>query len=246
MKNRRNYYRILHVQPDAPTEVIKNSYRTLMLKLRHHPDLGGDHWNATLINEAYRVLADPVARAQYDRRFTYLHRPPTQRHTQDTRQEGHRENGACHSRGTPDPKNQCPFCQAAHPAGLREDPEAECRVCRSPLCEPRRLKGQDKTKRSIARVKQYSLIVFYTHWPQRRGYRGTIRDLSPHGLQFTAAKPLRQNQVIKINSDTLEAIARIASCEPLPDSTGHDLRIGGEFITLRFTQSRGTFVSEEV
>ena len=42
MENRRNYYRILHVQPDAPTEIIKSSYRTLMQKLRMHPDLGGD------------------------------------------------------------------------------------------------------------------------------------------------------------------------------------------------------------
>jgi DnaJ-class molecular chaperone len=50
--NRRNYYRILHVQPDAPTEVIKSSYRTLMQRLKMHPDLGGDHSEAALINEA--------------------------------------------------------------------------------------------------------------------------------------------------------------------------------------------------
>ena len=30
MQNRRNYYRILHVQQDAPVEIIKTSYRTLM------------------------------------------------------------------------------------------------------------------------------------------------------------------------------------------------------------------------
>ena len=49
-KNRRNYYRVLHVQPDAPIEVIKASYRALMGPLRHHPDLGGDHETAALIN----------------------------------------------------------------------------------------------------------------------------------------------------------------------------------------------------
>ena len=38
-KNRRNYYRLLHVQPDAPTEVIKSSYRTLMRTLKRHPAL---------------------------------------------------------------------------------------------------------------------------------------------------------------------------------------------------------------
>ena len=69
MKNRRNYYRVLQVQPDAPLEVIKASYRTLMQKLKHHPDLGGDHSNATFLNEAYAVLCDPHKRADYDRKL---------------------------------------------------------------------------------------------------------------------------------------------------------------------------------
>ena len=55
MQNRRNYYRLLQVQPDAAPEVIKASYRTLMQKLRLHPDLGGDEWNA---------LAPLISRAQ--------------------------------------------------------------------------------------------------------------------------------------------------------------------------------------
>ncbi len=52
MKNRRNYYRILQVQPDASPEVIRASYKTIMRELKTHPDLGGGHWNATLVNEA--------------------------------------------------------------------------------------------------------------------------------------------------------------------------------------------------
>lgn len=66
MRNLRNYYRILHVERDAPAAVIKGSYRTLMQTLRHHPDLGGDAWNAQLLNEAMATLGDPVARARYD------------------------------------------------------------------------------------------------------------------------------------------------------------------------------------
>lgn len=64
---RRNYYRILNVQPDAPIEIIKNNYRTLLQKLRLHPDLGGEDWNASVINEAYNVLRNSEKRAVYDK-----------------------------------------------------------------------------------------------------------------------------------------------------------------------------------
>ena len=69
MENRRNYYRILHIQPDAPVAIIKASYRTQMQKLRMHPDLGGDEWNASLLNEAYQVLSDPGRRRTYDKAY---------------------------------------------------------------------------------------------------------------------------------------------------------------------------------
>jgi curved DNA-binding protein CbpA len=65
--NRRNHYRTLHAQPDAPFEVIKANYRTLMQKLKGHPDLGGDHWTAVHVNTAYEILSDPVRRSAYDR-----------------------------------------------------------------------------------------------------------------------------------------------------------------------------------
>ncbi|MGR8920584.1 MAG: J domain-containing protein [Gammaproteobacteria bacterium] len=64
--NQRNYYRVLYVQPDAPFEIIQASYRTLMQKLKAHPDLGGDEWNAQVINEAFGVLSDEASRRAYD------------------------------------------------------------------------------------------------------------------------------------------------------------------------------------
>ncbi len=63
---RRNYYRILNVQPDASLDIIRNSFRTLMQKLKLHPDLGGNAQEAAIINEAYQVLSDPEQRAKYD------------------------------------------------------------------------------------------------------------------------------------------------------------------------------------
>ena len=71
-----DFYRILHVSPDAPEEIIRSSYRTLMQRLKQHPDLGGDHENATLINEAYATLTDPKTRAIYDKQRVSRHPQP--------------------------------------------------------------------------------------------------------------------------------------------------------------------------
>ena len=48
MIERRNFYRILHAQPDACMAVIRENYRLLKQKLKTHPDLvcthcGRDH-----------------------------------------------------------------------------------------------------------------------------------------------------------------------------------------------------------
>lgn len=67
MQERRNFYRILGVQPDADADVIQTAYRTWMQKLGVHPDRGGDHAVAASVNAAYRILRSPARRAAYDR-----------------------------------------------------------------------------------------------------------------------------------------------------------------------------------
>ncbi|MBS0424531.1 MAG: molecular chaperone DnaJ [Proteobacteria bacterium] len=67
MIERRNFYRILHVQPDAPMAVITESYRVLTQKLGSRADLNGPDWNIGLLNIAYNTLQDPHKRATYDR-----------------------------------------------------------------------------------------------------------------------------------------------------------------------------------
>ncbi len=69
MKNKRNYYRLLQVQPDAPYEIIRASYRTLMKELKSHPDFGGENSDAYLINEAYETLSDSAKRIEYDKKL---------------------------------------------------------------------------------------------------------------------------------------------------------------------------------
>ncbi|XP_077213950.1 uncharacterized protein LOC143848779 isoform X2 [Tasmannia lanceolata] len=64
-----DYYRILEVDFDATEDVIRSNY--IRLALKWHPDKRKDEDNATLrfqeINEAYKVLSDPIQRREYNR-----------------------------------------------------------------------------------------------------------------------------------------------------------------------------------
>jgi len=64
--NKHSYYDILQVSSDASAEVITSAYRTIMSKLKKHPDLGGDADEARLINEAYETLSNVDSRRKYD------------------------------------------------------------------------------------------------------------------------------------------------------------------------------------
>lgn len=66
MIERRNFYRILHVQPDASMVVIKESYQALIKKLKAHPELASSNWNESLLALAFDTLGDPLKRAEYD------------------------------------------------------------------------------------------------------------------------------------------------------------------------------------
>lgn len=67
MIERRNFYRILHVQPDASMVVIRENYRILVQRLKMRPDLRHSDWNEELLDHAYDTLGDPARRAVYDR-----------------------------------------------------------------------------------------------------------------------------------------------------------------------------------
>ncbi len=179
MNNRRNYYRILHVQPDAPLEIIKSSYRTLMHKLKQHPDLGGDNERAAILNDAYAVLSDLEKRKKYD--ATYTH--PT---INDLR-EGNKTFSDIpkNASATQTPKRRetakssCPFCQS--PIHFEVYPEVRCSQCQSPLNPVTTLELEQFGQRQVTRIMANSEITFFTRWPQS-GLRGQVHDLSPSGM----------------------------------------------------------------
>ena len=66
----KDYYELLQVHPKASADIIKKAYQTLAKK--YHPDLSklppeeaGRHMSE--LNEAYRILSNPLARIEYDK-----------------------------------------------------------------------------------------------------------------------------------------------------------------------------------
>lgn len=69
MDQQRDYYQLLQVSPKADPAIIKAAYYTQLRVLKKHPDLGGSHDEALVLNEAYEILSDPNRRRDYDKQF---------------------------------------------------------------------------------------------------------------------------------------------------------------------------------
>ncbi len=252
MRNRRNYYRILHVQPDAPLEIIRSSYRTLMQRLKQHPDLGGDHWNAALINEAYATLTDSANRAEYDRQLldrgsggATVGRTPDAPGEAASASQARGSAGASGTDYAPTVRNYCSFCKTPHAYGEAIPPDAECADCRSPLYPAVKQRLEALDQRAVARIAKRHAVTFYTGWPQAIGHVGQSRDMSLDGMKFLTPHAVIAGQFLKIDSPVCRAVVRVANCRS-QRSGGETQWLGGvEFISLRFTQSRGAFVSAE-
>jgi hypothetical protein len=96
----------------------------------------------------------------------------------------------------------------------------------------------------LARVPNTHAVSFYTRWPQPAPFIGQLRDVSLNGMLLQSGVRLRANQVVKIDCTICRALARVAHCRRDPDGADQWL-VGLEFITLRFANKRGSFVSAQ-
>jgi len=246
MKNKRNYYRILHVQPDAPEAIIKSSYRTLMQHLKQHPDLGGDHWNATLINEAYAVISDPRKRAEYDRTLLRANAASSvnvQREKTSTTSVSPRKQSSQHQSAVQD---ACTFCGTAHRYGRNPHQDAVCGECASPLKSIEKLRLEKSGRRMVHRIEKHIQVIFYSAWPQQVGHTGVVQDISPRGMQFFTDKPPETGVHIKVECEICTAVARVTNFEKRAGVLGMGWMVGVEFVTILFSETRGSFVSLKI
>ncbi len=249
--NRRNYYRILHVQPEAPLEVIKASYRTLMSTLRQHPDLGGDHRAAQLLNEAYEVLSDPARRAAYDEALVahwqrVRERAAAKAAAAAAQAQGHAGAqvgaagaGGFAGAGADVHDGGCPVCQTPLPSPVHLD--SRCVHCDAPLAS---LPASDTAahelfgRRGSVRRDRTQVATMFVGWPATR-MPVRWRDLSLTGLSVYCAQAIAPGQVIRVVDTALDVVARVVSCR----ASGQAWTVHGRLETAIFTQTAGVFVS---
>jgi curved DNA-binding protein CbpA len=221
-ENRRNHYRVLHVQPEAPLEVIKASYRTLMGRLRVHPDLGGNTAQAAMVNDAWAVLSDPARRSAYDRQLREL--VLAHRHGEALQAERH-----------------CPLC--GHPVPLLLRPDSRCGQCSAPLAalpEPGTHGHELLGRRAAPRRDQAHVAMLHVGWPSP-ALPVRWRDLSLTGLSFYAPEPLQPAQRVHLIDQALEAVAEVVSSR----AQGRVFAVHARLLSALLLQTTGVFVSTQ-
>lgn len=244
-----NYYIILRVQPNASVDTIKASFRKLMVTMKMHPDLGGDHDVAAQINEAYAVLKDHSRRVKYDRLYLLQRLEAAQAAAHEREKRAAQGAGARPAAGstkrpssspqTRDGKaGQCPYCNTALPKLIESD--TRCERCHSPLSAPPHLSSFGKElfgRRATPRiVKSHFATVHPTEQAQSMTVK--MRDLSLAGISFYSEINLDIEQVFKFRDASLEAIAVVVS----RGKRGQWYSIHARLLTVAFHQP-GVFVS---
>ncbi|HYK89639.1 MAG TPA: DnaJ domain-containing protein [Acidobacteriota bacterium] len=229
MRNLRNYYRLLHVQPDAPVEVIRASFRTLMRDMKQHPDLGGSSYAASLLNEAYKTLCDPALRAAYDRELS-------ERFERKSRTANPR---VVHAQVA----QLCPFCRT--PLTRRDECRLTCPNCSNSLQPEVGSMPVDSSRRSVARIKRADVLYYFAQGP-KKAQEAMMIDLSPKGMRFYCYQRLSTGTVLKINGPDLNASA-IVTNQRLEVVDGRIMHsVGVSFLEVEFDSPRGSFLSVSV
>lgn len=212
-----DFYRQLHVMPDAPIEVIRAAYRALMWT--HHPDNGGEHDLAVRINEAWNVLGDPEQRAAYDaelraRRAMYEHVPVPP--------------------APPVPLTECAFCRAVVELG-----DARCTHCRAPLTRIAvrvirpLVTARAKERRRLPRVSRNDWGKLYLT-PLAPGVDVRLRNLSLEGVSFFSGTPVALGQRLRVSGEAFDAVLDVVHCS----RQNKVFVVNGRFVTAEYAAAR--------
>jgi curved DNA-binding protein CbpA len=239
---RPDYYKILHVAPDAPEAIIRASYRTLMQALRMHPDLGGDHERATLINEAFRTLGDADSRARYDEKL----RRAAEAAAEDTAATAATvvlDEGPAVAQAKQTVEHAlCPFCRSSHDVSLRNADDAMCEACGAPLFAASYHPVDGDVRRAVDRLPRNARVSFRTSSDRQTVSKGVSQDVSLNGMRFVTTTFLNAGERLIIACDYCIAAAIVRNVRRA-DGIDTGWECGVEFFTLRIRRQRGGLIS---
>jgi len=218
-----DYYRVLHVQRDAPLAIIKASYRTLRAAIIYHPDRDNLATLTQLLNEAYAVLSDSAQRFHYDQKLF-----SEENHEQTTKSLSAVQ---C-----------CRFCHQLHGYNAIDDQDINCPHCHKPLFAPWR-ENIAQVYRHIVRIKREAPIK-YQLFSMGTVFNATLKDISPKGLSFISPAKLTARQPIHVELANLDAEGYVVYCRVNDANAGY--LVGVKLTRLDFIGSYGNFLELKI
>ncbi len=259
--NRRNFYRLLGVHPEADPVIIRERYTAMRAESQVPRDL---------LDTAYSILNHPAKRRQYDRLLKrYDHstaiqqmKPAKPEPEEKAPPDLHGSPGYMDIPGSdpadllppdtqkPVPHNayptaflkdkpiSCPFCNEQHHFREPEKPAGRiCERCKSPLffAEDVREPGGG---RICDRVRKSEIIWFYVYWPGER-LPGRLFDISPTGMRLESEYGLHQGQIVKIDGISFKAVGEVVHSQTKKNEITSS---GIRFLSVDFFTARGNFL----
>lgn len=245
----------MQVQPDAAPDVIKASYRTLMQKLKFHPDLGGDEWNAVIVNKAYSVLSNPERRAAYDteQRVQRMGVGASNRASTDA---DHDIDSAGADSATSDTAQAhrkatfqsmiCVLCHQLTTVASALPGPSRCRVCKSPLTRVDSALADAPGKRALPRLQRSAPVRYLRTYASGNAQvcHAVLENLSPRGMRLVTEHALDIGEVLRIECALLTAVARVVVSRKSRDIAAKFI-IGIEFITVDFIRQQGSLFTSQ-
>ncbi len=240
--NRRNYYRVLHIQPDAPQAIISSSYKILVKKKTA---------STKLTKEAFSVLSAPHKRKQYDQVLmgnqhvdyvTLNSIDSKNKKTTFNTSNRFSANAFIDKRSSPYQTLTtyfCSFCNTSQSHSQMKNIDSLCIECSSPLHLSKEYSSLPR--RFFSRTNLITSISIYSYWPGIET-TATLSDLSPTGLRFTTDQTLNKNEIIKIDANQFKAVGQVKHFK----SAGSIFIIGAQFLTIQFNTQKGIFMSTSV
>ena len=238
-RNRRNYYRVLNIQPDAPQAIISSSYKILVKKKTVSTEL---------TKEAFSVLSAPHKRKHYDQLLmgnqhvdyvTFNSIDSKKKKTKFNTSNRFFANAFVDKRRSPYQTlttYSCAFCNTSQSHSPMKNIDQLCIECSSPLHLSKEYFSLPR--RFFSRTNLTTSVSIYSYWPGIE-MTATLSDLSPTGLRFTTDQALNKNEIIKIDADQFKAVGQVKHLK----STGSIFIIGAQFLTIQFNTQKGIFMS---